>query len=244
MKKIRLIVIGGILVGISCSLMYFRGNDDKLQIKNDNNEIPVVKEKVKEVPNGSENLDKKLNQSLTETGIKNSDNKKSNKKSNLENSDSKQNTNLNELNDDNHKNNDLKKENTNSKQNEVLTDSANENNVPKNESTNSSDINKDSFKQEEVKKDEVVKFYESITHGKKEFSSESQALARGLEIANRELDYVLNYNMEHVDNQIKPSINYYRVYPYVIDADGKTWYYLHFFCENGVNNDDKLKKMF
>jgi len=243
MKKIKLIVIGGILVGISCSLIYFRDNDDKLQIKNDNNEIPVVKEKVKEVPSSSENLDKKLNQSLTETEIKNSDNKKLNKKSDLENTDSKQNTNLNELNDTNRKNNDLKEENTNSKQNEVLTDSANENNVPKNENTNPSDNNKDSSKQE-VKKDEVVKFYESITHGKKEFSSESQALARGLEIANRELDYVLNYNMEHVDNQIKPSINYYRVYPSVVDADGKTWYYLHFFCEDGVNNDDKLKKMF
>ena len=146
MKKIKLIVIGGILVGISCSLIYFRDNDDKLQIKNDNNEIPVVKEKVKEVPSSSENLDKKLNQSLTETEIKNSDNKKLNKKSDLENTDSKQNTNLNELNDTNRKNNDLKEENTNSKQNEVLTDSANWNNVPKNETYTNSDNNRDSSK--------------------------------------------------------------------------------------------------
>ncbi len=104
--------------------------------------------------------------------------------------------------------------------------------------------NDESKQQENVKKPEVISFYASITHGKKEFSTESEALARGLEIATNELNYVMDYNADHPDSQIKPDINYYRVYPSVIDENGKTWYYLHFFCQSGNDNDDKLKKMY
>lgn len=99
-------------------------------------------------------------------------------------------------------------------------------------------------KKEETKKPEVVKFYESITHGKKEFASESEAFNKGLEIANKELNYVLDYNELHPEEQIKPDIRYYRVYPSIVDENGKTWYYLHFFCDSGEGNDEKLKNMF
>lgn len=87
-------------------------------------------------------------------------------------------------------------------------------------------------------------FYDSITGGKKEFSSESEAFARGTQIQNNELDYVLDWNETHPDNQIQPDINYFRVYPSVIDENGKYWYYLHFFCRTGEGNDTKLKSMF
>jgi len=85
-------------------------------------------------------------------------------------------------------------------------------------------------------------FYDSITHGQKEFATESACFAKGTEIQNKELDYVLNWNEEHPDNQIQPDINYFRCYP-VIDENGEGWY-LHFFCRTGEGNDAKLKSMF
>lgn len=87
-------------------------------------------------------------------------------------------------------------------------------------------------------------FYDSITHGKKEFSSESEALSRGTQIQNNELDYVLDWNEAHPENQIQPEINYFRVYPSVIDENGKYWYYLHFFCQSGEGLDQELKSKY
>ena len=91
---------------------------------------------------------------------------------------------------------------------------------------------------------ESTTFYDSITHGKKEFSSESEALRRGTEIQNKELDYVLDWNEEHPDNQIQPEINYFRVYPSAIDENGKYWYYLHFFCISGEGLVQELKSKY
>ena len=74
--------------------------------------------------------------------------------------------------------------------------------------------------------------------------SESEALRRGTEIQNKELDYVLDWNEEHPDNQIQPEINYFRVYPSAIDENGKYWYYLHFFCRSGEGLDQELKSKY
>lgn len=115
--------------------------------------------------------------------------------------------------------------------------------TPKKNDNNSGNSNNSSKGQTEITKESTT-FYDSITHGEKEFSSESVAVARGNEIVNKELDYVLDWNEEHLDNQIKPDINYFRVYPSVIDENGKTWYYLHFFCLSGEGNDTKLKNMY
>lgn len=85
-------------------------------------------------------------------------------------------------------------------------------------------------------------FYDSITGGKKEFSSESACFARGTQIQNAELDYVLDYNEQHPEASIQPEINYFRCYP-VIDEAGEGWY-LHFFCRSGEGLDATLKSKY
>lgn len=60
----------------------------------------------------------------------------------------------------------------------------------------------------------------------------------------RELDYVIDYNESHPDAQMQPNINYFRVYPSVIDENGNYWYYLHFFCQSGEGNDENLKSKY
>lgn len=133
----------------------------------------------------------------------------------------------------------------------------------KNEATSQSQINKTEIstnKTETTTKNETVTnnnettnkteitnvstvLYEQVTHGLKEFSSESEATTRGLEIKEKELDYIIEYNATH-DDQIQPDIINIRIYPSVIDENGKTWYYLHFICHSGHGNDEKLKSMY
>lgn len=87
-------------------------------------------------------------------------------------------------------------------------------------------------------------FYDSITGGKKEFRTEAEAFARGTQIQQNELNAVLDYNEANLDNQIQPTINYFRVYPSAIDENGNYWYYLHFFCVSGEGQDAYLKSKY
>lgn len=82
--------------------------------------------------------------------------------------------------------------------------------------------------------------YDSITHGIKEFETDTACLNRGTEIQQKELNDVLDYNEEH-DNEMEVDINYFRCYP-VIDGQGEGWY-LHFFCASG-SCDEKLKSKY
>lgn len=125
---------------------------------------------------------------------------------------------------------------------EVPTGTQKENSVEQPKVDNNSKANENKSNSQTPKSNVSTKFYDSITGGKKEFSSESEAFARGLEIQNNELDYVLDYNEKHPEAPIQPDINYFRVYP-VIDDEG-TGYYLHFFCVSGEGNDEKLKSMY
>lgn len=113
---------------------------------------------------------------------------------------------------------------------------------------------KDNSKVEELKpkKEEKTKeeskpkcsdFYESITHGKVDKSSKSACVSYGNKIQNNELDEVLDYNEEH-GNVKKPTISYFRCYE-VVDSNCNTkGWYLHFFCNSGGCDDDKLKSLY
>lgn len=133
------------------------------------------------------------------------------------------------------KQNTTMKQESDSNSNSASNSQPTQNTTPSSNTQNNSPIQKNNVS---------TTFYDSITGGKKEFSSESEAFARGTQIQNNELDYVLDWNETHPDNQIQPDINYFRVYPSVIDENGKYWYYLHFFCRTGEGNDTKLKSMF
>ena len=91
-------------------------------------------------------------------------------------------------------------------------------------------------------------FYDSITGGKKDrnkdgsIMTQDQCFARGTQIQNAELDYVLDYNEQHPEAPIQPEINYFRCYP-VIDEAGEGWY-LHFFCRSGEGLDATLKSKY
>jgi FtsZ-interacting cell division protein ZipA len=106
------------------------------------------------------------------------------------------------------------------------------------EQTNSNTQNNNT----EQKTNVSTSFYDSITGGKKEFSSESACFARGTQIQNAELNYVLDYNEQHPNSPMQPEINYFRCYP-VIDNQGEGWY-LHFFCRSGEGLDSTLKSKY
>ena len=106
------------------------------------------------------------------------------------------------------------------------------------EQTNSNTQNNNT----EQKTNVSTSFYDSITGGKKEFSSENACFARGTQIQNAELNYVLDYNEQHPDSPMQPEINYFRCYP-VIDDQGEGWY-LHFFCRSGEGLDSTLKSKY
>lgn len=111
-------------------------------------------------------------------------------------------------------------------------------NIQQNEQQNSNTQSNSSGQTNKVS----TSFYDSITGGKKEFSSESACFARGTQIQNAELDYVLDYNEQHPEAPIQPEINYFRCYP-VIDEAGEGWY-LHFFCRSGEGLDATLKSKY
>lgn len=122
----------------------------------------------------------------------------------------------------------------------------------KTEDTKINSIKEETNKKEEKAKEEVKKeeqkpkcsdFYESIMHGKVDKFSKSTCVSYGNKIQNNELDEVLDYNEEN-GNTKKPTISYFRCYE-VVDSNCNTkGWYLHFFCNSGGCDDDKLKSLY
>ena len=122
----------------------------------------------------------------------------------------------------------------------------------KTEDTKTNSMKEETNKKEEKPKEEVKTeeqkpkcsyFYESITHGIVDKSSKSKCVSYGNKIQNNELDEVLDYNEEN-GNTRKPTISYFRCYE-VVDSNCNTkGWYLHFFCNSGGCDDDKLKSLY
>ena len=144
--------------------------------------------------------------------------------------------------------------NSSSSQSELFMDesTSSDNNVTQNnkkvkkESTNTKTTTKKETKtdsEKEEPKPQCSDFYESITHGKVDKLSKSACISYGNKIQNNELDEVLDYNEEH-GNVKKPTISYFRCYE-VVDSNCNTkGWYLHFFCNSGGCDDNKLKSLY
>ncbi len=79
-------------------------------------------------------------------------------------------------------------------------------------------------------------FFYSIHKGQKDTATESGCLKAGEDIANKELDQVMEYNEQHPDNQKSVDINYFRCYEVTSKADTVMYYYLNIFCNSGNCN--------
>ena len=227
MKKILILI--SILVSMTGSVVFYSQSKQEEMPKPEQVNVSEKKaeEKVAENEESKENKvveDKKLPEQIQEgvkeekTEIKSNSQSKNNSVSSASNS---------KIKTEDKTNNSIVKDKTKETSKE-------KSNIPSSNSTNTQQPNNNV----------TTTFYDSITGGKKEFSSESEAFARGKEIQNKELDYVLDYNEQHPEAPIQPDINYFRVYPSAIDENGKYWYYLHFFCASGEGNDAKLKSMY
>lgn len=102
---------------------------------------------------------------------------------------------------------------------------------------------KEDPKPKEEPKPQCSDFYESITHGKVDKSSKTACVSYGNKIQNNELDEVLDYNEEN-GNTRKPIISYFRCYEVVDSSCNTKGWYLHFFCNSGGCDDNKLKSLY
>ena len=127
---------------------------------------------------------------------------------------------------------------TTPKQEEVVNSSTQDNN-----SNNETQQVKQETPKETPK--ENTDLYNSITHGKWETDindSSSLCEAKGVRIANNELNAVLDWNELHEEEQKQPIINYSRCYPVI--KDGVKHWYLHFFTTKGEGMDTELKNKY
>ncbi len=114
-----------------------------------------------------------------------------------------------------------------------------------NSSNQDNSSNNETPKVEQETPKENTDLYNSITHGKWETDindSSSLCEAKGVRIANNELNAILDWNELHEDEQKQPIINYSRCYPVI--KDGITHWYLHFFTTKGEGMDTELKNKY
>lgn len=114
-----------------------------------------------------------------------------------------------------------------------------------NSSNQDNSSNNETPKVEQETPKENTDLYNSITHGKWETDindSSSLCEAKGVRIANNELNAILDWNELHEDEQKQPIINYSRCYPVI--KDGVKHWYLHFFTTKGEGMDTELKNKY
>ena len=114
-----------------------------------------------------------------------------------------------------------------------------------NSSNQDNSSNNETPKVEQETPKENTDLYNSITHGKWETDindSSSLCEAKGVRIANNELNAILDWNELHEEEQKQPIINYSRCYPVI--KDGIKHWYLHFFTTKGEGMDTELKNKY
>lgn len=114
-----------------------------------------------------------------------------------------------------------------------------------NSSNQDNSSNNETPKVEQETPKENTGLYNSITHGKWETDindSSSLCEAKGVRIANNELNAILDWNELHEEEQKQPIINYSRCYPVI--RDGIKHWYLHFFTTKGEGMDIELKNKY
>lgn len=84
--------------------------------------------------------------------------------------------------------------------------------------------------------------YYSITKGNAEYESKSGCESAGLNIQNKELDSILDWNEEHPDEQKKPVIGSSMCIS--VMKNGKEHWFLHFLTTTKENLDSELKSLY
>ena len=238
-RKIKVILFACIVViGIAIFLV-ISNNKDFTSISNINEENKSIIELADYKKNIDEEIiveDKGEESTTTEKKVEVSNTPKSEEKKKVVNNQNKSNTNSNTNKQDSTINQvqPIQQSTTTPKQEEVVN-SSNQDNSSNNEAP----------KLEQETPKENTDLYNSITHGKWETDindSSSLCEAKGVRIANNELNAILDWNELHEEEQKQPIINYSRCYPVI--KDGIKHWYLHFFTTKGEGMDTELKNKY
>lgn len=231
-RRIKVILFACIVViGIAIFLV-ISNNKNSTLVSNVNKENKSIIELADDENNIDEELiveDKGEESTTNEIKTEVSNTPKSEEKKKVVNNQTKSNTNSNTNKQENTINQDqpIQQPTTTPKQEEVVNSS-----------------NQDNSSNIETPK-ENTDLYNSITHGQWETDindSSSLCEAKGVRIANNELNAILDWNELHEEEQKQPIINYSRCYPVI--KDGVKHWYLHFFTTKGEGMDTELKNKY
>lgn len=238
-RRIKVILFTCIVViGIAIFLVISNNKNSKLvsDINKDNKNIIELVDDRNDIDEEIIVEDKGEESTTEETKTEVSNTPKSEEKKKVVNNQTKSNTNSNTNTQESatHQDQPIQQPTTTPKQEEVVNSSNQD---------NSSNIETPKVEQETPK--ENTDLYNSITHGQWETDindSSSLCEAKGVRIANNELNAILDWNELHEEEQKQPIINYSRCYPVI--KDGVKHWYLHFFTTKGEGMDTELKNKY
>ena len=238
-RRIKVILFTCIVViGIAIFLVISNNKNSKLvsDINKDNKNIIELVDDRNDIDEEIIVEDKGEESTTEETKTEVSNTPKSEEKKKVVNNQTKSNTNSNTNTQESatHQDQPIQQPTTTPKQEEVVNSSNQD---------NSSNIETPKVEQETPK--ENTDLYNSITHGQWETDindSSSLCEAKGVRIANNELNAILDWNELHEEEQKQSIINYSRCYPVI--KDGVKHWYLHFFTTKGEGMDTELKNKY